>query len=79
MRHAAIRLLQVSAAYFAIGNTPAPGGAHFGNPTRPPFAMHRLAAGAWPMIALPIAKPRQPASDRQASLPPAANDSLNPG
>lgn len=77
MKRAAINLLQVSAAYFAIGNTPVPGmGHHSTVPGRPSISTSRLAAGAWPMIALPIPAPRKPGPhhDQHAWQGQAAND-----
>lgn len=59
MKRAAIKLLQVSAAYFAISSTPVPGfGLHHGPGSPSPFSANRFAAGAWPMIAIPLPAPK---------------------
>lgn len=59
MKRAAIKVLQVSAAYFALSSTPAPGfGLHHGPGSQSPLTANRFAAGAWPMIAIPLPAPK---------------------
>ena len=58
MKHAAIKLLQVSAAYFALSSTPVPSlGLHYGLGSHYLLTANRLAAGAWPMIVIPVPAP----------------------
>jgi hypothetical protein len=60
MKRTAINLLQVSAAYFALGSVAMPGLAQpTGFKAHPPLFTHRLAAGAWPMLGLPTPTPRK--------------------
>jgi len=55
MQRIALRMLQVSAAYFALGSAlPSMPGHQNGIGSRTPPSAHRLAAGAWPMIAVPM-------------------------
>lgn len=80
MKRTAIKLLQVSAAYFAIGSVHAPGlGHHPGlSAGRPPLTTSRVAAGAWPMSAVPVLTPRKRGAtkDGHAHFPGAANDEI---
>ena len=70
MKHTAIKMLQVSAAYFALGSAQVPAASHLnGLAGRPPLTNSRLAAGAWPMIVLPLPVQRkQAAQDSEHSV-----------
>lgn len=58
MRRTALRVLQVSAAYFALGTAVLPSVHQPPVQSAPPISK-RLAAGAWPMIGLPTPAPRK--------------------
>lgn len=78
MKRTAIKILQVSAAYFAIGSANAPGGGHHPglSTSRPPLTAHRLAAGAWPMIAVPAPRKRGTHESPHARLAAANDDEI---
>jgi len=80
MKRTAIKVLQVSAAYFAISSASAPSlGVHHGPGSHSPMTANRFAAGAWPMLAIPLPAPKPRKRGRHADDPPhwltvAAND-----
>lgn len=80
MKRTAIKLLQVSAAYFAISSASAPSlSLHHGSGGHVPLTTNRFAAGAWPMVAVPLpaAKSRKRSGrtdDHPHWLTVAAND-----